>query len=127
MREKLLRFLLVLMIPPFAAVGCGGKDTLEPADYHMIAAKQAIAADDTQRAIEELTAALAERDDAAAYRMRADIYIEQGQDDKAIADCESGLKINPEDRDLQWMLRELKKPSKRRFQGKNQVPPSASK
>ena len=58
---------------------------------------------------------------------RANIYVEQGNEEAAIADCKAGLEVDSNDRDLNWLLAELEKPANKRFKGRFAQPPRAVK
>jgi tetratricopeptide (TPR) repeat protein len=94
---------------------------------HFIAAQEALAAGDRAGAMEALTKSIEAKPTGWAYLERAKLYLEQGDDEAAIADCEAGLALDPENIDLKWLLGEAKKPKAERFKGKNAEPPSAGK
>ena len=51
----------------------------------------------------------------------------QGKDREALADCEAGMKLEPENSDLKWLVGQIKKPLAQRFKGRDQSPPSSYK
>lgn len=110
-------------------LGCGGgsKPADEPAVKHFIAAQEALTRGDKTAAMEALTKSIESRPNGWAYLERAKLYLEQDNDAAAIADCEAGLELEPENIDLKWLLGEAKKPKAERFKGKNAKPPSAGK
>lgn len=109
--------------------GCGRSNdpTNQPATQHFLAAQQALAKGDKQAALQSFTASIDARPSGWAYMGRAKLHLELGDAEAAIADCEAGLGLEPENKDLQWLLGEAKKPAEQRFKGKNAKPPSATK
>ena len=61
------------------------------------------------------------------YLERAQAKLKAGDEAGAKADCQEGLKLESDNRDLKWLLAEIKKDAKQRFKGKNQQPPGRSK
>jgi predicted Zn-dependent protease len=90
-------------------------------------AAEAIEAGDMATAIPLLDELIAAAPQPGLYLERAQAKLKSGDDAGAKADCQEGLKLDPEDRDLKWLLAEMKKDSKARFKGKNQKPPGRSK
>ena len=90
-------------------------------------AAEALEAGDTTTAIACLDQLIEARPQPALYVERAQAKLKAGDDAGAKADCQEGLKLDPEDRDLKWLLSEMKKDTKQRFKGKNQKPPGRSK
>jgi Tfp pilus assembly protein PilF len=99
--------------------GCGGSQRDGSQYQHDEAAKlflQAMQIRDTDRArsLELLTESIEARPSHNAYYHRAWIYALQGDDQKASADVEAGLKLEPESKDLKWLEAELRKPPQER-------------
>ncbi|MCA9100586.1 MAG: hypothetical protein KDA63_05535 [Planctomycetales bacterium] len=90
-------------------------------------AQDAAAAGELQKAIDLLTQALDERPSFYAYNERARIRLEQGDEAGALADCQAGLQLDPENSDLIWLQAELQKAPGDRFSGDAAEPPSANK
>lgn len=128
------RLTLRLKTPVLAALclliaGCGQRNSPEqqPATRHFLAAQEALAKGDKEGAMQSLTASIDAKPSGWAYFERAKLYLDQGNDQAAIADCEAGLALEPENEDLAWLLGEAKKPANERFKGKFAQPPSAKK
>lgn len=99
-----------------AIVGCRTEvPELDDAGDHYIAAQDAIAAGDNATALDELTKSIELRADAWSYFERAQIYAKQDEDDKALADIDKGLRIDPKNVRLKWLSKEMKHPKSRRF------------
>ena len=108
--------------------GCGGGGTSTSRGYnHLVAAAEAIAAGDKDKAFDELSASIETSPSAWAYFERARINLDKGQEDAARADCQKGLELEPKRRDLLWLSGEMKKPAAKRFKGKFAKPPVARK
>jgi predicted Zn-dependent protease len=90
-------------------------------------AAEALDAGDTATAIALLDQLIEARPQPGLYVERAQAKLKAGDDAGAKADCQEGLKLDAEDRDLKWLLAEIKKDTKQRFKGKNQKPPGRSK
>lgn len=119
-----------------AAVGClllsctaCDSDTFDPTPEQekYFQAQDAVAEKNPQEAIRLLTESLEIKPTSYAYRERARLLIDAGQQQQAIADCEAGLELAPDDKDLQWLLGECRKPAEQRFQRGQSVPPSSLK
>ncbi|MGI9457535.1 MAG: hypothetical protein ACR2NU_13305 [Aeoliella sp.] len=87
------------------------------------AANAAIEAGNNLKALELLNELVDSHPSAWAYGARARLHLEMGDDIAALADCEAGLEIAPDHREMTWMATELKKPAGRRFQGRFANPP----
>lgn len=122
--SALLSILAFLII-----AGCETRTTPanEPYVKHFLAAQEALASGDKTAAMEALTKSIEAQPTGWAYIGRAKLYLEQDNDQAAIADCEAGLALDSQNVDLQWLLGEAKKAKAERFKGKNANPPSASK
>jgi hypothetical protein len=111
-----------------ALLGCGeSKPTLDDSSDYFVQAQSAIAGGDTAKALELLSLSIESKPYHFAYFQRARIYVDQGKDAEALADCEAGLALVPDNADLKWLRDELKKPKPKRFQGKFKNPPQAVK
>lgn len=120
--------MLCALMMPLALLGCGsGEPDLSDGVEHFLAAQEALSSGDTEMALKELTLSIQLEPDGWAYYQRAKIYSEMGKDKEATADCEAGLKLDPDHAELKWLLAELHKPTDRRFQGRNANPPTAGK
>jgi hypothetical protein len=109
--------------------GCGGSQPDGSQFQHDDAAKlflQAMQIRDTDqaRSIELLTESIEARPSHNAYYHRAWINALRGDDQKATADVEAGLKLEPESKDLKWLEAELRKPAQER---KLEKPPTTVK
>ena len=105
-------------------IGCKEKPVLDEAATSFVEAQQAIEDGDTAKAIELLDDSIAKRPDPWTYHMRAKIHAENGDDDLAKSDVTAGLELDPENEDLLFIQKELRKPVKSRFK---KAPPMASK
>jgi len=114
---------VVLGIALFVIPGCGRKTSTSKAYNHLVAASNALSAGDKDTAFAELTASLTTSPSAWAYFERARIYLDKGQEEEALADCQKGLELDPQYPDLLWLAAELKKPPAQRFKGKFAKPP----
>ena len=107
--------------------GCGDAKLTDAADDLYAEASGALAAGEPDRALNLVTEAIDQKPTAWSYALRARILVQQKQFEKAREDAAKGLALDPNNRDLQWLEAELKKPEPQRFQGTNKVPPSAVK
>ena len=106
-------------------VGCGkGEDDAEALYQKGL---QASSENRRKEALQFLTESIGLEETPWAYCERAKVYRKTDQVENAIADCKSGLAIEPEHRDLKWLLGELEKPKAQRFRGRNKNPPSTVK
>ena len=120
----LTRVLSVLLLASVAfGGGCQRSQVKESTRLHA-AATQAILDGNDALAIEKLTASLESEPTVGAYLSRAKLYEKTGEDNLAMADCDAGLALNPEHKDLKWLQDELQKPKSQRFK---KAAPSASK
>ena len=107
--------------------GCSdGREELPEGTESYLQAQDALAAGDTDTALQHLNRSIELEPDVWAYYARAKIYAER-DDAAAIADCEAGLAIDPEHEELKWLRKELKKPQSSRFQGRRAEPPATAK
>ncbi|MDC0935449.1 hypothetical protein OAS39_04110 [Pirellulales bacterium] len=109
-------------------VGCGeGERELPPSATYLIEARHALAGGDSAKAMEALTASIDSDPNTWALLERAKLHLTNGNEDAASADCLSALEIDPANRDIKWLQREIKKPASQRFKGRNKLPPSYTK
>jgi predicted Zn-dependent protease len=106
-------------------VGCESEQQRLEDIYTQAAA--AVEAGDHARAVDLFDELIAARPQAGLYFERALAKAKSGDDAGAREDCALGLKLDPESRDLKWLLGEIKKEAPQRFKGKNQQPPGRSK
>ena len=106
--------------------GCGSEKLPESVDLHL-EALQAASDGDHLAAIDLLTKALEQHRDAKTYFDRARSYLELDQTAAAIADCDAGLAMEPDDADLLWLKNEAEKPRLKRFKGRNGEQPSLNR
>lgn len=114
-----------ILVLGIAVFGCGSKEEKSIDVYKE--ALSAIAAGDKDKALDLLDRSIAANPMPFAYYQRAQIHLERDDAAAAIADCEKGLELAPNDRDLKWYLEECKKEPAKRFKGKSEKPPSAKK
>lgn len=115
--------ILVLCLGLCTVVGCGRKTSTSKAYNHLTAAANALSAGDKETAFAELSASLETSPSAWAYFERARLYLDKGQEQEALADCQKGLELDAQYPDLLWLSAELKKPPAQRFKGKFAKPP----
>jgi hypothetical protein len=96
---------------------------LGTATDHFLAAQDALDKGDKETALRELDASIAADPQVWSYFERARLLADLKKDDQAMADCQAGLGLDPENVKLKWLRDELKKPADRRFQGRNAEPP----
>ena len=84
-----LGFVTVLL----CCLGCGEDSVLDEAATSFVAAQEAVEAGDTAKAIEFLDDSIAKRPDVWSYHLRAKLHAENGDDELAKADVESGLEL----------------------------------
>lgn len=120
--KRSAKFLVLLL---FGILGCNASSEPElgSAVEHYLAAQDALAKGDKETALKELDLSLAQQPDVWAYFARAELLAKSNQDEKALADCAAGLKLDEKHTGLKWLQSELKKPADRRFKGKNANPP----
>jgi Tfp pilus assembly protein PilF len=123
MRTLAVGLLFVLL------AGCGGSQPDGSQFQHDEAAKLFLEAmkireTDQARALALLNQSIVARPSYNAYYHRAWLHALQGDEQKAAADLKSGLELEPESKELQWLDKELQKPVKER---KLDKPPSSVK
>jgi Tfp pilus assembly protein PilF len=99
--------------------GCGGSQPDGSQFQHDEAAKLFLQAmqireTDQARSLVLLNQSIEARPSHNAYYHRAWIFALRGEDQKASADVEAGLKLEPESKDLKWLEAELRKPPQER-------------
>lgn len=131
-----MRLRRLLPIPPAAIVGLallvtGGCSPAEKpvgdANKLFIQASESIAKGDQAGALTALDASLAAQPTLWAYRERAKLKADAGDDAAALADCEAALALAPGDVDILWLKGEFTKPKAQRFQGQFKNPPSSNR
>lgn len=108
-----------------AVAGCGDSQPEELTVFRE--AMDAIAAGDKVKGMELLNKCLEIKPSHYAYYERARLHMENKEIPKAIEDCKKGLELDPENKDLKWLLAELEKPEPKRFQGPAALPPASRK
>ena len=107
--------------------GCGETEKgPPPAAQLFLEAQQAIAKGDPAAALEALQASIEADPSEYSYMERIKINGKQGNDAAVEADVQEILKLNPKNRDIDWVRAEMKKPAAARFDGSS-LPPSAMK
>lgn len=110
------------------AAGCGRQEqTISTPNELLIDARQLASEGQKDQAIEKLNASLEAGQTVWAYRLRAQLLAEQGQDEAALKDCEAALQIFPDDVDALWIKKELTRPLDQRFKGPSKNPPSGKR
>ena len=114
-------------IVALALAGCGGGANTVPelksAAEKLSAAKASIDAGNHDEALSLLNDLIEDSPSVWAYKTRAKLYLDMGEEEKALADCEAGLQVQPGFRELEWMAAEIKKPVGERFKGRFANPP----
>ena len=108
------------------AAGCG-EDPQVTADNAFYQAQDAASGGDKEQAVALLTQAIETTPRAYMYYERARLHLDLGKDEQAVADCEAGLQLDPEDKDLIWLMDETQKKPQARFRGRNAQPPRERK
>lgn len=119
--------LILLLAAECLASGCAARPSheLSSANQLLIEAQGLAAEGKTEEAIEKFGASIQADPTVWAYRGRAKLRAEKGDDAEARSDCEEALKLVPDDADALWIKNELGKPLERRFQGDFKVAPSS--
>ncbi|MEA1951000.1 MAG: hypothetical protein U9N87_06415 [Planctomycetota bacterium] len=110
-----------------ALAGCSETPQVEPGVDVFMKAQEAIQAGNKPEAMKLLNQSIEAQPTFYAYAARGRLYLEMGNAQSAMADCQKGLELEPEDRDLKWLMSQIKLPAARRFQGAAAAPPSSSK
>ena len=120
-----LAFIATAGLCLLAVTGCGAANSQSnQATEHYLAGKEAVERGDQDAALAAFDASLVEQPDPWTYLARAQLFVAMGEVEKAKADCQAGLQLDAEHRQLRWLLDELDKPAARRFRGGNKEPPS---
>jgi Flp pilus assembly protein TadD len=118
---------MAYIVSAVAVAGCGAREpVLDDATQHLVAAQQAIEQGDHARAIQELDTAIALKPDEWAYFERGRLHAKAGAEDKAAADVNAGLRLDPHNEHLKFLEQELKKQKSARF-AKGDSPTSVGK
>ena len=120
---------VVIGLLSLVLLGCGGqkKPELSESRNFLVEARRAIGSGDLAKALEALDASIKSEPSLWAHLDRAKIHATSGNDDSARADCKAVLGFDPENRDIPWIQKELKKSVDKRFQGRFASSPSSSK
>lgn len=120
-------FVLAFSIGTLGAFSsCGGNG--EPEELTVFReAMEAVAAGDKAKGMELLNECIQIKPSHYAYLERARLYMDQKDTPKAIDDCKKGLELDPENKELTWLLGELEKPEPERFKGPAALPPASRK
>ncbi len=109
-------------------LGCGESGSrIPPSMSHIVDAQRALESGNQSEAMAALAASLEEEPNVWAYYQRAKLYLDMGDDEAAAADCQKLLELEPDHVDGRWLMAEIKKDPAKRFQGRDEQPPSASK
>lgn len=115
---------VVLALTTLVSTGCGTPAAPMPSsDSLYLEAQQFYSKGENDQAIEKLNASINAGPTSWSYFLRARVYVQQGNDHAALADCEEGLKLDPTDTKFAWLKGELAKPQQARFQGALKDPP----
>ena len=107
--------------------GCGGSKGGPPESAQLfLEAQRAAASGDNAAALASLQASIDAEPNVYAYMERIKINGKQGNDAAVEEDVQAILKINPENRDIDWIRAEMKKPAAARFDAAAKAP-SATK
>lgn len=95
-------------------VGCSPPAMKESTQLHA-EATAALASGDKELAVAKLTESIDSEPTTGCLFDRAKLYESMDQDDKALADCNQGLVLQPDHKDLKWLKKQLEKPKAKRF------------
>lgn len=108
----------------YGLIGCDTPSKPMPtSDSLYLDAQQHYAKGQKDEALAKLDSSIEAGPTAWAYFLRGRIRAQAGNDAAALADCEEGLKLDPDDTKLAWLKGELAKPQQARFQGAFKEPP----
>lgn len=110
-----------------ALAGCSDRYQPDEADTAYGDARKAFDAGNFDQAMELVTKAIDNKPTAWAHALRARIYVEKKEFDKAQEDATQGLALDANNPELKWLDAELKKPPAQRFQGANKLAPGVTK
>lgn len=109
-------------------LGCGpSEDPIGEDVSHFLNGKTAMDRGDTEVALQEFNKSIELNPDAWAFYYRAKLHADKNEDEKATADCEAGLELDPNHAELKWLQVELKKSPEQRFKGRNASAPQSAK
>jgi Tfp pilus assembly protein PilF len=105
--------------------GCGDdRPPVSDANKLFLEAIDFLAKGQTDKAMDALNASIAADPTVWAYRERAKLRAQQGNDKDALDDCRAALVQSPDDPDILWLQGEFAKPTAERSQGRFKRPPS---
>jgi hypothetical protein len=119
--------LIAMCIAVPLLAGCSGQPALPDEITSFQEAMAAVSSGDKVKGMELLNACIEAKPTNYALFERAKLHLDAKNIPAAIKDCEQGLQLEPTDRDLKWLLAELKKPEQQRFKGANASSPRARK
>ncbi len=109
-------------------LGCGESGPNVPPEMtHILDAQRALDSGNREEAMAALAASLEEEPNVWAYFQRAKLHLDMGDEEAAAADCQKLLELEPDHVDGRWLQTQIKKDPAKRFQGRDEQPPSASK
>lgn len=100
---------------------------MSDANQRYLEALDFLAKGQTDKAMDALNASIAADPTVWAYRARAKLYAQKGNDKAALEDCSAAVKLYPDDPDFVWIRGEIAKPVAERFQGRFKKAPSESR
>lgn len=127
MARNKVRWLIASLLTLAVGCGSGQEERFATARSSYLEAMQAIEEGDAAQAISALTASIDLMPTAAAYMERAKLYAAADKQQEALKDSRAALDLDPDNTDAQWLLGEIEKPAKQRFQGQFKTPPSSGK
>jgi Tfp pilus assembly protein PilF len=114
---------IVLVVLALCICGCDSGDFVPKSAALIVQAKEAVEQGDKEAALAALGKSIDAEPSSWAFAMRARLYAEAGEDEKADSDVQAGLKLDNENAELKWIQKELKRPVEKRFQS-NELPTS---
>ncbi|WP_428307717.1 hypothetical protein [Lacipirellula sp.] len=116
---------LTLVAALLACLGCSGEQApVSNANQLFIDAQAQLKTGNREEALKLFTASVDAEPSTWSLFERAKLHEQLGNDQAALDDCTAALAIEPGDRDVEWLQRELKKPKAQRFKGSLANPPS---
>ncbi len=107
-----------------AALSCREAEFKPPNhDQLILEARAALEKGDQQKALDLYSQSLTIQGTPYGYFERGKLHADMGDSAAAQADCNTGLKLQPDFPKLLWLQAELKKPPASRFKGKSARPP----
>ena len=123
-----IAWLLVHSSAALLLLGCGTNQTpLSEANQRFLEALDLVSKGKMDEAMTSLNASIVAEPTVWAYRERAKLFGQQGNEKAALEDCRAALALAPEDPDILWLQAEFAKPKAERFQGRFKSPPSDNK